>query len=86
MTTATATAVKPGALPLADDDAVAVIAAAALTDADADTGADPPGAIRPLPGGRWASTSATPISRPALSTSARKTTSTKWKSTKPANW
>ncbi len=46
MTTATATAVKPGALPLADDDAVAVIAAAALTDADADTGADPPGAIR----------------------------------------
>ena len=46
--TATATAVKPGAPPLADDDAVAVIAAAAavLPDTDADTGAEPPGAIR----------------------------------------
>ena len=46
--TATATAVKPGAPPLADDDAVAVIAAAAavLPDTDADTGAEPPAAIR----------------------------------------
>jgi len=49
MTTATATAIRPGAapaaLPLADDDAVAVIAAIA-TLPDADTGAEPPGAIR----------------------------------------
>ena len=47
MTTATApaTVVKPEAAPsLADDDAVVVIAAAALPDAD--TGAEPPGAIR----------------------------------------
>ena len=45
MTTATATAVKPGAPPpLADDDDNGVIAAAALTDAD--MGTEPPGAIR----------------------------------------
>ena len=44
--TATATAIKPGAPPLADDDVVAAIAVAALPDADVDTGAEPSGAIR----------------------------------------
>ena len=84
MTTATATAVKPGALPLADDDAVAVIAAAALTDAD--TGAEPPGAIRLCLAPLGINFRDPDFPARFIDFCAGKTTSTIWKSTKPANW